>query len=70
MRMCNEERASATIYLKTRNNESDLIGRIMGSNGRYKPQIILEQNLNQFYKSFKAQQMKRIMNKMIEYGNN
>jgi hypothetical protein len=49
--MCTPNVAEASLYLKTKNNESDLIGRLMGQNGaRYRPRIVLEPNLNLFYK--------------------
>lgn len=53
--MCTPNVAEASLYLKTKNNESDLIGRLMGQNGtRYRPRIVLEPNLNLFYKQMKS----------------
>ena len=39
LRVVNQGEAEALLYLKSKNNESDLIGRLVGPNGRYQPRI-------------------------------
>lgn len=39
VRVVNQGEAEVTIYLKSKNNESDVIGRTVGSSGRYAPRI-------------------------------
>jgi len=65
--MCQQNVAEATLYLKSKNNESDLIGRLIGHNGnRYRPPIVLEPNLNAFFKKMKILQTKQIYDEMIQ----
>ena len=39
-----ENDASATIYLKSKKNDKDFQGRILGRQGKYKPKTIIELN--------------------------
>ena len=39
LRIVNQGEAEAAFYFKSKNNESDLIGRLVSSNGRYGPKI-------------------------------
>jgi len=67
--MCQSNVAEATVYLKTKNNESDLIGRLMGQGGaRYRPRIVLEPNLNQSFKQMKILQLKQLIDEMVLLG--
>ena len=42
MQVADEQRGSATLYLKSKKNEKDFIGRFMGESGRYRPQIVVD----------------------------
>jgi len=67
--MSQQNVAEATVYLKTKNNESDLIGRLMGQGGaRYRPRIVLEPNLNQCFKQMKTLQFKQLIDEMVMLG--
>ena len=61
--------AEASLYLKSKGNESDLIGRLIGHNGiRYRPRIVLQPNLNQFFTQMKSLQIKQLYDEMINLG--
>ena len=56
LRIVNQGEAEAQLYLKSKNNESDLIGRLVGSNGRYQPRIQIEPNLSHLFRELKTVQ--------------
>ena len=67
--MCQQNMAEASLYLKSKGNESDLIGRLIGHNGiRYRPRIVLQPNLNQFFTQMKSLQIKQLYDEMINLG--
>ena len=56
LRVVNPGEAEAYIYLKSKNNESDLIGRLVSSNGRYQPRIQIESALSHLFRELKTVQ--------------
>jgi len=56
LRIVNQPEAAAELYIKSKNNESDLIGRLISSNGRYQPRIHIEQNLSHLFRELKTVQ--------------
>lgn len=67
--MVQPNEAEASLYLKTKNNENDLIGRIIGGNGvRYRPRTVLESNLSFLYKQMRDLQSKQLYEELVQLG--
>lgn len=66
VRVVNQPDAAAEIYIKSKNNESDLIGRLVSSNGRYQPRVHIEQNLSHLYRELKQVITHMIWEEMLQ----
>ena len=63
--MVDESRACAALYLKSKKNEQDFIGRFMGPTGRYRPIIVVDQNQIFYWTQFKETQQTRLIYEVL-----